>query len=423
MRIAGLKAENFKRVKYIEIEIPEGKNEIQIIGKNDQGKSSFMESAAVALSGAKVTPFEPLKHGEEEATLTVKLEDDVEGKLIVTKVFKEGKKPSLTVRNAEDSRKVFNSPQEVLSGFIGALSFDPTVFFKMKPDEQYNTLKDMLGLGDIDALETQNDIDYTNRTLVNRNIKDKEAQLKGLGEIIVFNEYMDINKLVNKLQKINEKNTQIDIEFEKHRQIQVKRIDKEKEIKNLEIKLIALRNELKLFKTEEDNFIDMEKEDVSNLKNQIKIAELNNKNYQEMKAKQDKQAELTKEIHALNIKSKTYTNALEARDKRKLDMLAKAKMPIPGLSIENRIIRYEGTALQECSTSGKMKVSFAIGMALNPSLKVIFMHNASLLDEDNLQVIRDMAKEKGYDIWLELLEHKNKGKNIMQVMIEDGEEL
>jgi len=421
MHITGLQAENFKRIKYINVEIPEGKTELQIIGDNDAGKSTFMDAVEAALSGAKGAHFEPIRHGEEQATIIIKLKDKKE-KLIVTKIFKKDKKPSLVIKN-EDSSITFNSPQELLDSFIGALSFDPLTFYNMKPDAQYDTLKDMLKLGEIDKLEEQSDIDFTNRTLVNRNLKDKEAQLKGLGEIIILTEYIDVNKLVNKLQKINERNTQIDIEFEKHRQTQAKRIDKEKEIKNLEIKLIALKNELNYLKTEEANFSDTEKENVNDLRNQIKTAELNNKNYQEAKSKQDKQIELRKDIEALTVKSEAYTNVLAARDKRKLELLSKTEMPIPGLSIQDKIIRYEGTALQECSTSGKMKVSFAIGMALNPKLRNIFIRNASLLDNNNLGIIRDLAKEKGYAIWLELLEHKNKGKNIMQVMIENGEEL
>jgi hypothetical protein len=165
----------------------------------------------------------------------------------------------------------------------------------------------------------------------------------------------------------------------------------------------------------------LKEESIDAIKKSIKDAENSNKEYQEQKSKYETALGLKKELEALANTANNLTNTMDEREKKKLDLLTKIKLPIEGLTFKNKIIRYDGTALNECSTSTKMKVSFAIGMALNPRLKVIFMRNAALLDNGNLKVIRDLAQEKGYCLWLELLEHKNKSKNIMQVMIEDGE--
>ena len=49
-----------------------------------------------------------------------------------------------------------------------------------------------------------------------------------------------------------------------------------------------------------------------------------------------------------------------------------------------------------------------MAMALNYRLKVILVKEASLLDEENLKVIREMAKGKGYQIWLEKVDKTGK---------------
>ena len=46
----------------------------------------------------------------------------------------------------------------------------------------------------------------------------------------------------------------------------------------------------------------------------------------------------------------------------------------------------------------------SIAMALNYKLKVILVKEASLLDEDNIKVIKEMAKGKGYQVWLEYVD-------------------
>ncbi|MBA7589310.1 hypothetical protein ES708_31392 [subsurface metagenome] len=45
----------------------------------------------------------------------------------------------------------------------------------------------------------------------------------------------------------------------------------------------------------------------------------------------------------------------------------------------------------------------SIAMALNEKFKVILVKEASLLDKENLKVIRGMAKDGGYQVWLEMV--------------------
>ncbi len=420
MKIIGLSAQNFKIIKSMDVNIPEDKDIIEIVGDNGSGKSSFLDSVETALGGARHTAFEAISNGEEECILEVRLKDDRLGKLKVIKTLKKGKKDTLVIQNLDNPKQVFNSPQSVLDGFIGTLSFDPAVFYNMTQEMQYDTLKDMLGLEEIDELNIANDKDFKERTTINRVMKQKASQLIGIGEIGEEIKLVDINKLVNKLQKINEQNAKIDIEFVAHENLKTqlkerhkKIIELEKEIDRLKVEVLKIDGELILFK-------DIKKTDVTIYRKEIKDAELNNQNYHEQQNNIEKRNELVNEVNILTKDSDKLTASMEKRKEKKAKILADTKMPIEGLTFENKIIRYNEVAISECSTAEKIRISFGIAVALNPTLKVVFIREGALLDKSSRALIIELAKEKGYDIWIEMLESGIKGKDVMTVIIEKG---
>ena len=129
MRIIKLQSENVKKVKAIEITPKE--DVIIISGNNGQGKTSVLDSIWYALqggSGLKGTPM-PIRKGEKRASVTLTLDD-----FIVTRTWTADDKTYLKVTNREGL--TYNSPQELLDGFIGALTFDPLEFAGMKEKDQ-----------------------------------------------------------------------------------------------------------------------------------------------------------------------------------------------------------------------------------------------------------------------------------------------
>ena len=78
MKILGLVAENFKKIRVIEIN-PQG-NLVQITGKNGQGKTSVLDSLWFALLGPKANLEKIVRKGAEKCTVKLDL-----GELIVTR--------------------------------------------------------------------------------------------------------------------------------------------------------------------------------------------------------------------------------------------------------------------------------------------------------------------------------------------------
>ncbi len=93
MRILELRAENFARLRAIEIR-PDG-HLVQITGANDEGKSSTLNAIWACLKGRSAAPPVPIRKGCEQATLRVSLgRDSVE--MTVTRTFRHDKHGDLT---------------------------------------------------------------------------------------------------------------------------------------------------------------------------------------------------------------------------------------------------------------------------------------------------------------------------------------
>jgi hypothetical protein len=97
--------------------------------------------------------------------------------------------------------------------------------------------------------------------------------------------------------------------------------------------------------------------------------------------------------------------------------MAGKTMPIEGLSFADDTVLYNGIPFGQCSSAEKLRVSLSMAMALNPELKVIRIMDGSLLDEDNLAIIREMAEAQDYQVWIECVASRPG----MGIFIEDGE--
>jgi ABC-type histidine transport system ATPase subunit len=91
-------------------------------------------------------------------------------------------------------------------------------------------------------------------------------------------------------------------------------------------------------------------------------------------------------------------------------------MPIDGLSFDAGNITFNNIPFEQCSSSEQLRVSVAMGLAMNPELRLLLIHDGSLLDSDNLQMISDMAQAADTTI---LIECVGEGQEC-SIIIEDG---
>jgi hypothetical protein len=111
----------------------------------------------------------------------------------------------------------------------------------------------------------------------------------------------------------------------------------------------------------------------------------------------------------LNVGAPPYS------EKRK--KITEAAYPIPGLMFDTAGgVVLNGIPFEQCSSAEQLRVSVAIGLALNPKLKVLLIRDGSLLDDDSLREIQAIAEKADAQIWMERVGVDGQ----TSVVIEDG---
>jgi len=391
MKILNLKSENLKGIKVIDIT---PKNDIVIIsGKNGAGKTSAIDSMWYALewkAGAKGTPM-PIRKGEKSARVQVTLcedlteEDIAQGKtpkvlFIVTRNWTSNNKTYLKVIDGRGIKYTV-SPQKLLDDFINYLSVDPRKFTAMSGKEHRDILIKLTGF-DVSKIEEKIAELKELRTIKGREVK----LLSGEREEITIEDLPDglisVTDINNELQNALMVNSKIEESYRAKEQAK-------EEIRKLEAEIISCDKYLGENQVIPIDSLKEKLSDSQEINEQVRTRERNRvANEKENKA----QSEYKK--FTQNIKEETT----------KLEDGLKAnwhKIPDQKLSLTEDDIAYDGTPYSQISFSEQLKVAMGIAMAINPELHVISIADYSLLDDENKSIIRQLAKEFGFQIWAE----------------------
>lgn len=412
MKIVSLHSENVKRLKAVTIK-PDG-SLVEITGKNGQGKTSVLDSIWWALAGSKNIQAQPIRKGEEKALIRLDL-----GDLIVTRKFTAGGS-SVIVEKADGAR--YKSPQQMLDALIGDLSFDPLAFTRMDAKKQFEAMRQIANLGgEIDALDGQNRTDFENRTEVNRKVKEQNAAAAtvvvpaGLPE-----DPVDEAALLQAMQDAADHNATLERRKSGRAQVARDIADQTAEADRLVDQIADLKEQLENTKRiieQKQNQLDTaeplpEPIDVSAVRQSLEQAQRTNAGIRQRDLKkkhEDAAAKAQQEADAL-------TAAIDHRTKVKADLIAKAEFPVPGLGLGDGEVTYNGVPFDQASASEQLRVSVAIAMAANPTLRVIRITDGSLLDEDAMAILGEMAADKDFQVWIERVDSSGK----IGVVIEDG---
>jgi len=167
MKIIQLTTEQFKAIDAIEIK-PDG-DPIVLTGDNAQGKSSILDSIYAAITGKM--PSKPIKDGKNKAKIRLDL-----GEITIERRITDNAS-YLELKDAEGNK--VNSPQKVLNELLGALTFDPLEFTRMKPKDQRESLMQAAGI-DLSDIEAQYKAAYEERTIAGREEKRAKAHYEEL---------------------------------------------------------------------------------------------------------------------------------------------------------------------------------------------------------------------------------------------------
>lgn len=415
MRIINLKSNNLKGIKAIDI-TPKS-NVVIISGKNGAGKTSALDSIWYAMewkAGVKGTPM-PIRKGEETADVKLTLcEDKTKKPLFIVYRSWTPKNSYLKVTNADGL--VYETPQKLLDGFIGYLSFDPRVFAKMKSPDQRQLLLKLVDV-DLDTLDAEIDKLKEERRLQGQTVKLYEGERDTRDFSETPTEEIDVRTLQSKVERAIDHNRDIDDAEHKMEYSREQIRKNESSIVELEGMIINLKKGISTYKDMIDSdqkFIgDNEKIDVEIVRGLVNAAlEIN----EFVQAKNRNIQSDLKRNEAQKIYD-NFTTKIEQKLRSKVLTLEHAKMPIKGLSVNNTGVIYNDIPFSQLSFSEQLIIAVKIGMALNAKLRVIRISDYSLLDDDTKKRIEKMAEKEDYQIWAETVD----GSGTVGFYIEEGE--
>jgi hypothetical protein len=89
-------------------------------------------------------------------------------------------------------------------------------------------------------------------------------------------------------------------------------------------------------------------------------------------------------------------------------------MPVEGLAFGDGDVLWRGIPLDQASTAEQIRVSLAVGMAMNPGLRVILIRQGSLLDDASVEIVRSWAEENDFQVWMERVDTSGKIGIVME---------
>ncbi|MGB0889618.1 MAG: AAA family ATPase, partial [Solirubrobacterales bacterium] len=424
-RILELKAENFKRLVAVHIEPGTG-NIVPITGKNAQGKTSVLDAIESALAGKAAMPDQPVRKGEDDGAIEVKIGNEDEW-LNVRRVFDAEGKGTIVVTNQENMKPA--TPQKLLDGLYAAVAFDPVEFIRMKADEQHDSLRQLVTLDvDIDAVEQKITDTYEKRRDRNRDIKSDKARLgqmpvhEDVGKVMA--DEAEFEAQIESAAEENEKyaamrsqrdtaDTEIASIVEAIEQKQREAEHLRERISQIEASIETANQERAQLQKLLDNADAIpERVDVTAISEALKQARVENR---KIKANEER-ALLAKSITASETESDKLTTKIDELKASIVKAFENADMPVKGLTLADGQVMFNDVPLTQASAAEQLRVSTAVGMASNPELRVMLVRDASLLDKDGAELLASMAEENDFQIWMETVSD-GEGAGIV---IEDG---
>lgn len=407
IKINKLEIENVKRVKAVKIE-PTPAGLTVVGGKNNQGKTSVLDSIAWALGGEKHRPSQPQREGSVlPPTLKVQLSNG----LIVER---KGKNSDLKVTDP-NGRK---GGQQLLNEFVEQLAIDLPKFMESTGKEKAQTLLKIIGVGDqLVKLEMDEQELYNQRRTIGQIADQKQ---KYADEQVFYQEapkeLVSPSELIKQQQDILARNGENQRKREKVEQIRWTVSSLQSEVaaleKQLQIKKASLDQSLNDLNIAQMDALDLQDESTAELEASIaNIDEINRKvraNLDKEKAEEDAKS-YREQYDVLTAKINEIRNA-------KLDLLNKADMPLPELSVENGELIYKGYKWDNMSGSDQLKVATAIVRKLNPKCGFVLLDKLEQMDLDTMNEFGRWLEQEG----LQAIATRVSTGDECSIIIEDG---
>lgn len=414
VKINSLELENVKRVKAVKLE-PAQSGLTIVGGRNGQGKTSVLDAISWALGGNRLKPSQP--HREGSATDPY-LHVELTNGLIVER---KGKTSALKVIDPAGNK----SGQNLLDQFIEALALDLPKFMESTSKEKAQTLLQIIGVGDyLFELEAKEDKLFNQRT----SIGQMERQKRGAAEEMEFYpdapaEPVSAAELIQQQQEILARNGENQRKRERVTDIEAALASAEHDAQALADRISELAEQLSQKNAEIEKF----HEEIATAK--MTAAELQDESTAEIEASiaaidetnakvrtNAARAMAMKDADELKEQYEDLTREIESIRADKMALLADAKLPLDGLTVEKGELIYNGNAWDCMSGSDQLRVATAIVRALKPECGFVLVDKLEQFDSQTLQEFGAWAEAQD----LQIIGTRVSTGDECSIVIEDG---
>lgn len=408
IKINTLEFENVKRIRAVALE-PSHTGLTVIGGNNNQGKTSVLDTIAWALGGDRYKPSNPIRDG---SAIPPRIKITLSNGLVVER---SGKNSALKVTDP-NGRK---SGQQLLNSFIEELALNLSKFMEQPDREKANALLQIIGVGDqLHALERKEMEVYNRRRMVGQ---EADRKKKFALEMPFYpdapDEPVSALELIQRQQAILAINSENQRKRQMVEQLTYQRNRMAAEIDSLEDKLKHLHEEFSAccedleiaYKCAEDLHDESTAQIEADLEN---IEAINIK----VRANSDRER-AEQEAQRYQQQYDDLTGELEDTRQAKMDLLKGAKLPLPGLGVEDGCLTYKGKRWDGMSGSDQLKVATAIVRALNPQCGFVLLDKLEQMDLKTMQEFGAWLQEQN----LQAIATRVSTGSECTIIIEDGQ--
>ena len=277
-----------------------------------------------------------------------------------------------------------------------------------------------LDLSVIDAEITQA---KTEASLVRRQLNAAKVSLEQLpdpGDAGNEEATIDVAALIEELNATREKNIAIKKSIDAEAALIIKAQRLRDQIKDLQAQLEATEDAIEANHEAATKLGDAQ--DIEPIQRRIEEAKTHNAEI-EAHNKRVRDAAIARERRAATeaaaAKVKEQLDALVEKaanlERQKVEALATTTFPVPGLSVDESGITFEGIPLAQVNHAKQLEIGMAVSMRLNPTLRVMLV-DGNGLDSVTLATIEKAAKDSDYQVWMEQMDESGS----VGIVIEDG---
>lgn len=407
LKITAFEAENVKRIKAIQFE-PSATGLTIVGGRNGQGKTSVLDAIAWTLGGNRMRPSDPHRSGSvQDPEIKITLNNG----LIVER---RGKNSDLKVTDPSGHK----GGQAILDSLIGEMALNIPKFIEASSKEKAEYLLQIIGIGpQLAQLEHDEQSLVNQRLVIGQQARAKKAhadEMKSYPD--AGDKEISASELIQKQQEILLKNAENARKRNQLERIQVDLKALDHQIKDLTESLETLKARkaqgLSDLEIAQKDALDLYDESTEEIEKSLASIDRINQQVRMNRAK----ANAEKEAEDLRLQYQSLSSDIELVRKNRMDLLNSAALPLPGLSVKDAEIQYNGHQWDGMSGSDQLRVATAICRAMNPECGFVLLDKLEQMDQETLSEFGAWLESEG----LQAIATRVSTGDECSLIIEDG---